>query len=113
VLTPEQRRSIENGIFLCTTCAKLIDRNNGADFPAPLLREWKADHEEWVRSHLNKSPYSLVSEIAGEYRASGVGIIVGLDAEGPVIIKPGTRVSAQGIGHVSAARFGPKGGRQE
>src|SRR5260370_24444777 len=39
-LTPERRRSIENGIWLCQTCAKLVD-NDAIRYPAPLLREWK------------------------------------------------------------------------
>lgn len=48
-VTQRQRSSIENGIFLCATCATMIDKNSGLDFPAELLRKWKADHEEWMR----------------------------------------------------------------
>jgi hypothetical protein len=44
-MTPEQRRSIENGIWLCQTCAKLVD-NDETRYPAPLLREWKRIAEE-------------------------------------------------------------------
>ena len=44
-LTPEQRRSIENGIWLCQTCGKLVD-NDEIRYPAPLLREWKRIAEE-------------------------------------------------------------------
>jgi hypothetical protein len=39
-LTPAQRRSIENGIWLCQTCAKLVD-NDEIRYPTSLLREWK------------------------------------------------------------------------
>lgn len=38
--TPEQRRSADNGIWLCQNCAKLIDSDEG-QFPVKLLRAWK------------------------------------------------------------------------
>jgi hypothetical protein len=59
-LSPEQRSSIDNGIYLCRTCSTLIDKNKGRDFPVQLLRRWKSEHESWVRSNLNKSVHSLV-----------------------------------------------------
>lgn len=105
-LTSEQRSSIENGIFLCATCATTIDKNNGLDFPAPLLRDWKSEHETWVRGNLNKSVTSLISTVDGEHHAKGRGNIIGLDAQGPVFIKPGTRVTAEGEGNVTATRIG-------
>lgn len=58
-LTPEQRRSLENGIYLCSSCTDLIDRNNGIDFSVEQLSKWKTEHEAWVRSNLNKSVASL------------------------------------------------------
>jgi hypothetical protein len=48
-LTNEQRSSIENGIHLCRLCANKVDANGGKDYPAPLLREWKILHEDWLR----------------------------------------------------------------
>jgi hypothetical protein len=39
-LTPEQRRSLENAIWLCQTHAKLVD-NDPCRFTADLLRCWK------------------------------------------------------------------------
>ena len=54
-LTQKQRASAENGIFLCATCAVMIDKNGGLDFPAELLRRWKADHEAWVAGGLHES----------------------------------------------------------
>lgn len=61
-LTPEQRRSIENGIYLCSNCADMIDKNEGLDYPPELLRKWKKDHEKWVKENLNKNPMkSLIS----------------------------------------------------
>src|SRR5664279_5704365 len=31
-MSEEERKAISNGIFLCSNCADLIDKNNGADF---------------------------------------------------------------------------------
>jgi hypothetical protein len=39
-LTPAQRQSPANGIWLCQTHGKLVD-NDGLRYPAELLREWK------------------------------------------------------------------------
>ena len=39
-LTPEERKRPENGIWLCQTCAKLID-SDGPGYPEAHLREWK------------------------------------------------------------------------
>jgi hypothetical protein len=54
-LTSEERKSISNGIFLCSNCADMIDKNGGADFPVELLKEWKREHEAWVSKNLNLS----------------------------------------------------------
>jgi hypothetical protein len=54
-LKPEERASINNGIFLCANCADLIDKNDGLDYPESLLRKWKEDHDKWIATHLNKS----------------------------------------------------------
>ena len=40
-LSSEQRRHPDNGIWLCQTCAKLID-NDSSQFTEMLLRTWKA-----------------------------------------------------------------------
>jgi len=39
-LNPAQRASAENAIWLCQTCAKLVD-NDADRFPANVLRHWK------------------------------------------------------------------------
>ena len=98
--TSEQRRDISNGIFLCASCAIMIDKNNGVDFPADVLRKWKSDHDTWVRDNLNKSPISL-SEIAGLHEAHGIGDVTGLRIARAVKIKPGTVSRAKGIGKVT------------
>jgi energy-coupling factor transporter ATP-binding protein EcfA2 len=48
-LSFEQRRSIENGLWLCGIHADLIDKNHGLDYPANLLLRYKSLHEERVR----------------------------------------------------------------
>lgn len=62
-LSPEQRADIENGIFLCELCAKLIDKNQGQDHPARLLHDWKAQHERWVAEHLNRSHQDVAAHV--------------------------------------------------
>jgi hypothetical protein len=49
-----ERAAIVNGIFLCSSCADKVDRNNGADFPEHRLQEWRAEHEKWASENLNK-----------------------------------------------------------
>src|SRR5437879_977637 len=44
-LTPEQRKDIENGIWLCQKCGKLVD-NDEARYTVERLREWKRQAEE-------------------------------------------------------------------
>lgn len=48
-LTRKERQSAENGIWLCSVHADLIDKNNRQDFPAGLLRRYKEIHEERIR----------------------------------------------------------------
>lgn len=107
-LSVEQRTSIENGIFLCSNCGDMIDKNGGLDFPVSLLKKWKRDHEIWVKDNLNKSVYSLISVIDGEHHAKGKGHVTGIDAQAPVFFKPGTKSSAEGEGTIIATRISYK-----
>ena len=90
-LTPEQRSSPDNGIFLCSNCADMIDKNNGVDFTVTLLKIWKNEHEKWVKDNLNKSVTPPISIIDGEHYAKGKGQVTSIDAQEPVFIKPGTK----------------------
>lgn len=47
-MTTHQRTSIENGIWLCQTCAKLVD-NDAERYTVDLLRKWKVLAEESAR----------------------------------------------------------------
>src|SRR5690606_20844471 len=54
-LTPDQRSHIDNGIWLCSNCAALIDKDS-IKYPISLLRKWKGDAE-------NESSRKLAGEI--------------------------------------------------
>ncbi len=86
----------------------MIDVNKGIDYPEDTLRSWKKQHEEWVRSNLNKSENVLVSEVDGEHKAEGKGNVVALDIQSAVIIRPGTKSIAKGEGNITATRIGSK-----
>jgi len=46
-MTNKERSSIENGIWLCQTCAKLIDSDE-QQFTSQILRKWKEEHEKFI-----------------------------------------------------------------
>jgi hypothetical protein len=50
-LTPTQRSSAENGIWLCQNCGKLVD-NDAVYYPVEKLRAWKGSAEERARRRL-------------------------------------------------------------
>lgn len=91
--SPEDRRSINNAIYLCSACADLIDKNNGVDFPAALLDAWKNEHEQWVKANLNKDQ-------SGKGGDGGGGTIIG---------NRGTVIGGKG-GSGGVAGVGGKGG---
>ncbi|KZB52429.1 HNH endonuclease [Thalassospira xiamenensis] len=57
--SPEERSSIENGIWLCGTCASLIDKNGGDDYSPAKLKYWKAQAEERAHNALETSNNKL------------------------------------------------------
>ncbi|MFO0847127.1 MAG: hypothetical protein U0871_01020 [Gemmataceae bacterium] len=54
-LTPRQRRSPDNGIWLCQSCGKLVD-NDEARYPSHLLREWRRAAEGAALARVQSSP---------------------------------------------------------
>jgi len=50
-MTKEQRRSPENGIWLCQSCAKLVD-NDEIRYPVEFLKRWKNLAEEIQRMRI-------------------------------------------------------------
>jgi len=105
-LSEDERKSIENAIFLCRPCARMIDANNGLDYSADMIRTWKKLHEDWVRGNLNKSPNALITTVDGEHVAEGKGDVIALDIQAPVFLKPGTKSIARGEGSITATRIG-------
>jgi len=53
-LSPDERKSLENGIWLCQNCAKLIDSDTDGH-SVEALRRWKAQTEELTRRKLHAS----------------------------------------------------------
>jgi hypothetical protein len=62
-MRPEQRRGIENAIWLCQNHAKLVD-NDPVRFPAPLLREWRANAEAEAFAAVGMAGMSSDSPVA-------------------------------------------------
>ncbi|MBI5778304.1 MAG: hypothetical protein HZA49_02485 [Planctomycetes bacterium] len=60
-LTEEQRKSIENGIWLCQNCGKLVD-NDEKRYPCDLLLQWKKSTEEVALKEVEGSACKLDQE---------------------------------------------------
>lgn len=64
-LTPEQRGSISNGIWLCQNCSRLVDADAGR-YPVALLREWKMRAEDFALEELaTPQPYEQMRHPTG------------------------------------------------
>jgi hypothetical protein len=50
-MSVEERKSIENGIWLCQNCARLIDVNY-TKYSVALLKKWRDEAEKWAESQL-------------------------------------------------------------
>lgn len=81
-MSPEERKSIENGIWLCQNCAKLID-NDEKRYPADLLKDWKNQSEADSLAEIEGMRPARVS--TREINAIGVNpgaILLGADRGG-------------------------------
>lgn len=45
--TPEKRKAIANGLWLCRECGDIVDKDD-SPHPPQLLRDWKRDHEAMI-----------------------------------------------------------------
>ena len=64
-MSSEERRSIENGIWLCSTCAKMIDSDPDA-YPVELLRNWKKMAEDEQARIINQGEIFLTKKDLSE-----------------------------------------------
>ena len=64
-LTFEERQSASNGIWLCADHSRLIDTNQGWNYPAQLLHSWRRLHETYLTQEMRGlvTPYGLITEI--------------------------------------------------
>lgn len=78
-LSPEERRSIQNAIWLCQNCAKLVD-NDVDRYPEAVLRGWKSEAE--------RAAFSAVGKPIGLDLRSSSGQIIRLEIGERIQIHP-------------------------
>jgi hypothetical protein len=77
-LSPEQRRSAENGIWLCQNCGKLVD-NDAQRYSVELLNDWKRRAEAAALAEIEGGTRQGSSpEDAAEVELSVGGVPVGV-----------------------------------
>jgi hypothetical protein len=85
-MTPEQRADIANGVWLCQTCAKLVD-NDQVRFTAAVLQDWKAVAEQDALDQIGKTAprrdaVQIIDKWVNLSYPKKVGITQRLTAEG-------------------------------
>ena len=83
-LSPEERRSVDNGLWLCQNCAKLID-SDVQRYTPELLREWKRQaeeeaHEEVAGIRYPSSPKTAVGELTSQLEEAQKSLAVYSDS---------------------------------
>ncbi len=101
-LTAEQRKSVENGIWLCAECADRVDKPENAErYPVELLKWWKALQEDMSGSDMasveNRRKYPLRRLTIENF--SGVKGTAALDF-GALTIVGGTSTLSRSIGEL-------------
>lgn len=75
-MTAEQRRALENGIWLCSKCAKLVD-DDPDHYSVALLERWKKAAEDLAREKIEKgvvsAPKSTLAPEAMDLLVAGAG----------------------------------------
>lgn len=77
-MSSEKRKSASNGIFLCSNCADMIDKNNGMDYSVTTIKKWKDNHEKWVLENLNKRNMEITSNFTTSSSNQTGGITAGI-----------------------------------
>ncbi|NYB24566.1 hypothetical protein [Pseudomonas aeruginosa] len=72
-LTPEQRRSIENGIWMCPRHGSLIDKDGA--YSAAEIKSWKANAENIARRNLEYGPDSQTGYAVTIYSSKDLRIL--------------------------------------
>lgn len=63
-MTDDERRDFPNLILLCDECHSIVDNKvNESQYPVPILKQWKKDHEGKVLEKLTSNPSLLVNAI--------------------------------------------------
>jgi len=99
-MTDEERADISNGIWLCRTCAKLVDSDE-MKYTVELLQRWKEDHE---RAFVASEPSDPAAAREIRVKDGGIGSIVEHTGEGTALEivhlgqGPAERISVQGRG---------------
>jgi len=76
-ITSEERKSIDNGIWLCSNCSINIDKDEKRYSPE-LLRQWKIDAEDQARAELGKklpSENEAIDTVAAAFTGMPKGVI--------------------------------------
>ncbi len=104
-LTAEQRTSIENGIWLCHNCSRLIDADP-ITYSIQVLVSWKTQAEAWARTALEtrsaepvKRPGELgwICPYCGTTVVHGIQVCLGCKAE---VVYGATRVERENAGRI-------------
>lgn len=86
--TENERKSITNAIWLCGSCADLIDKNNGVDYSKNILLEWKKKHEKIIKGYLEgKDKIYLCGNIELEEIKLAKHIIAFLEDRGVIFVE--------------------------
>ena len=83
-----KRKGISNAIWLCGSCSILIDKNNGADYPKELLKDWKKNHERIIKNYLEGSEkISLKGNLNQEELATVKQVVAFLEDRGMLFVE--------------------------
>lgn len=82
-LTPTQRASIDNAIWLCQSCSRMIDTDR-ARYTVAVLRDWKQQAEQKARIRTKaRTPYRPIApiELRTQLTPGEEGVLLALEEE--------------------------------